>query len=258
MNTKRTFLERALASGVDCGLLSAADILRFVSADVLAHHLPNGLKTKLLKAALSAKEMTPELVVSTLGTVAIAANVPTNVVWECVADAAKRALGVSDGDKTTTTATAVEVAAASVSAATKPTPIHPSVPLPVAKTKPVASDSAKKPDKVAKTTKAAKSKPNVKVKGVSKKEPERLPGVPPVGDAAHRAQTAPLIPKSEFDVDTDVGEDWSVDEDIDDIDDIEVVEEADSVGAMALDDPALDWKAEEETVARTGTRNRKR
>jgi hypothetical protein len=78
----REFLRRGLASALATGVLTAKDIVDEVNASVLGH-LPDALTSKLLEAALAAGKLSPELVVDTLGTEAIAKHAPTPVLWSC-------------------------------------------------------------------------------------------------------------------------------------------------------------------------------
>ncbi len=246
MNTKRTFLERSLSSGMEVGLITADDVLRHAKPEVLAGHLPKDLLAKLLKACLAAPEMTPALVVETLGTVAMAANLPPEVIWSCVAEVAQRELGeTADGeDKSSSRGKKAQSKKGSSRSEAKPEPAA------AAKSDPTAKTTAVEAAPLPPVAEPPRAKPNAKVRGKTKPEPDeppRLPGVPRPGtdtDRASRARTAPVVPRSEFDVDTDVGEDWDVDDDIVDI------EEADAVGAVALDDPAFDWKGDDETLAK--------
>ncbi|MEO8703161.1 MAG: hypothetical protein ABI867_24155 [Kofleriaceae bacterium] len=77
----RELLRRALASGLETGVLTPAEIVHHVDAKVLGHSFPDDLTTKLLEASLAAGKMNPELIVETLGTDAIAKHAPTDVVW---------------------------------------------------------------------------------------------------------------------------------------------------------------------------------
>ena len=78
----REFLRRGLASALASGVLTAKDVVESVNARVLGH-LPDALTTKLLEAGLAAGKLSPELVVETLGTEAIAKHAPTPVLWSC-------------------------------------------------------------------------------------------------------------------------------------------------------------------------------
>ncbi len=212
MNAKRTFLQKVLASGLEHGTITPPNVVDHADAHVLAFNLPNELKAKLLQASLEAKKMTPELVVETLGTVAMAANLPTHVLWNCIAEAAQKLL----------TGEVVEQS--------KPKKEEP------------AAEQAPKLD--------AAPKPNAKVKASKVKEAAAGLGASRRSDRSResigsRAATSPIVPGAEFEVDTDVGEDWGVD------DIVEVVEEAEAVAAAPLDDALLeDWKSEEQTRTR--------
>lgn len=92
MHANRQFLADTIASGLDLGQLTTDDVLRHVTAEVLAHHLPTPLKTQLLAAALKADSMTSTLVVQTIGVQALAEHVPVPILWACVAEAARRSL----------------------------------------------------------------------------------------------------------------------------------------------------------------------
>jgi hypothetical protein len=219
VNAKRTFLQKVLASGLENGTLEPPDVVKHADAHVLAFNLPNELKAKLLQASLDAEKMTPALVVETLGTVAMAANLPPHVLWNCIAEAAQKLLTGDLAD-----ASNVE-------------------------TKPGAEEPAKLD---------ATPKPNAKVKASAVKKAAAGLGASTRSDRSRnsvgsRAITSPVVPGSEFEVDTDVGEDWGVD------DIVEVVEEAEAVAAGPLDDALLDdWKSEEETRTRRGRGSRKR
>ena len=92
MSDPRRFLTVAIASGLDFGVMSPDDVIRHVSMEVLAHHLPVPLKARLLTAALEADAMTATLVLDTLGVEAIVENVPLHIMWACVAESAKQSL----------------------------------------------------------------------------------------------------------------------------------------------------------------------
>jgi len=218
VNAKRTFLQKVLASGLEQRTITPPDVIKHADAHVLAFNLPNELKAKLLQASLEAEKMTPELVVETLGTVAMAANLPTHVLWNCIAEAAQKLL----------TGELAEESKKETSAAAEPAAKLESTP-----------------------------KPNAKVKASAVKQAAAGLGANPGSNrsrqsAGSRAITSPIVPGSEFEVDTDVGEDWGVD------DIVEVVEEAESVAAAPLDESLLDdWKSEEQTRTR-GRGSRKR
>src|SRR5690606_30988439 len=96
MSSDRRFVREALRSGLELGVVTHDDILRHVTADVLAHHLPVTLKAKLLEASLAAEKMTPGLVVETVGVEGLGEHVPVATLWACVVECARRAVGSDD------------------------------------------------------------------------------------------------------------------------------------------------------------------
>jgi hypothetical protein len=218
VNSTRQFLKIAIESGIETGMVAPADVLRHATPDVLASSLPAAQTAKLLKASLAAASMDPQLVVDTLGIDTLAEHLPTNVLWACLADQAGKALG-----NTATVADATP-APAPAKAAAKP---------------------AAKPAKAAKAAKAAAepdkpvAKPQAKVTR-AKTKPPPAPG----SKAARRSDRRParLKPRSptssDFDVDTDVGEEWPSDRGNG---------EAESLGAAPLAD---DWQKSEETATK--------
>lgn len=93
MTESRRFLSTAIASALDFEVMSPDEVFHHVSMDVLAHHLPEELKSRLLRAALEADAMNAMLILDTLGVDAIAEHAPVHLLWQCVADAASRSLG---------------------------------------------------------------------------------------------------------------------------------------------------------------------
>lgn len=215
MDGKRTFLEQVLRSGLEHGTITPDDVVRHLDPEVLAPHLPSDLTAKLLQASLSASSMTPSLIVDTLGTEALAAHLPMHLVWGCIAECADRALGGQ-----TRPAALPDMPAA---AKKKATPSAPPAAKP-AKKKP----KAKIPD-ISGSKNSKTKKPNARA-GAGKSGARRLPSSPRRGTTS-----------SEFDVDTDVGENWASDAVVEEF---EIVEE-EALGATPLD--AGDWKTDEET-----------
>jgi hypothetical protein len=93
VNPNRRFLQEVLRSGLELGTATADDVLRHITPEILAHHLPVALKTKLLVASLSAERMTPGLIVETLGIEALAEHAPMGVLWACFQECARRVVG---------------------------------------------------------------------------------------------------------------------------------------------------------------------
>ncbi|HWO26113.1 MAG TPA: hypothetical protein VNO30_45615 [Kofleriaceae bacterium] len=81
----REFLRRALAQALTHAVTAPKDVVEDVSAQVLGHHFPDELKTKLLEASLAAGKMNPELIIQTLGVAEITRHAPTELVWACLA-----------------------------------------------------------------------------------------------------------------------------------------------------------------------------
>jgi hypothetical protein len=94
----RRFLEAAIASGLDYGMISEEDVLVELTPEHLAQHLPVGLKAELLRACFEADSVDPELVVRTLGVANLAEQMPIPELWRVVSAAGIRAAGGDDGD----------------------------------------------------------------------------------------------------------------------------------------------------------------
>lgn len=89
---RRAFLRRALDRGLECGMLSAEDVLNYSTAEILAKHLPVDLKAKLLTEGLKADVMNPALIIDVIGVKALSENIPVAVLWECVVEAGEKAV----------------------------------------------------------------------------------------------------------------------------------------------------------------------
>jgi hypothetical protein len=96
MNPNRRFLLEILGAGLELGVITPEDVLRHVTPDVLAHHLPVTLKVKLLEASLAAERMTASLVVETIGTEGLAEHAPIGALWACINECARRPIGDDD------------------------------------------------------------------------------------------------------------------------------------------------------------------
>ncbi|HUJ60429.1 MAG TPA: hypothetical protein VLX92_18135 [Kofleriaceae bacterium] len=92
MNVK-AFFGDALASALELGLGAPDDILRQVTADVLAHDLPRPLWARLLTACLGAPRVDAQLVVETIGVPNLCEHVPPQLIWAVLAEIAARQLG---------------------------------------------------------------------------------------------------------------------------------------------------------------------
>src|SRR5438105_4800646 len=89
------FFVEALASAIDLGMATPDDVLKHVTPDVLAQHLPRKIWAKLLAACLAAPRVNAEVVVDTIGMVDLCEHVPKAILWACLAEIAQRALGKS-------------------------------------------------------------------------------------------------------------------------------------------------------------------
>ena len=89
----KPFLVDALGSALELGLGTADDVLRHVTPDVLAQHLPRPLWARLLTACLGAPRVDAQLVIETVGIANLCEHAPTAILWACVSDLAARALG---------------------------------------------------------------------------------------------------------------------------------------------------------------------
>jgi hypothetical protein len=92
MSAKR-FLVDALGSALGVGLATPDDVLRHITADVLAEHLPRPLWSRLLAASLGAARLDSALVVETIGVANICEHIPSEIVFGCITEIAHRALG---------------------------------------------------------------------------------------------------------------------------------------------------------------------
>lgn len=94
----RRFLEAAIASGLDYGMVSEAEVLIELTPEVLARYMPVELKAELLRACFESDSVNPELVVRTLGVNNLAEHSPIPELWRIVSTAGRRAAGADDGD----------------------------------------------------------------------------------------------------------------------------------------------------------------
>ena len=97
MNIKAFFVD-ALDSALDLGIGTPDDVLRHVTPDVLATHLPRPLWARLLTACLGAPRVDAQLVVETIGIPNLCEHVPTSIIWACIAEIGARSLGKSIDD----------------------------------------------------------------------------------------------------------------------------------------------------------------
>jgi hypothetical protein len=85
------WLAIVVAAALDHDVLGPADVLRFITPEVLASHLPPDVMSALLGASLEAGQMTAEVILRAVGPAMLARYVPPDLLWSAVRDAARRA-----------------------------------------------------------------------------------------------------------------------------------------------------------------------
>jgi hypothetical protein len=131
----KAFFVATLSSALDLGMAVPDDVLRHVTPDVLAAHLPRPLWARLLTACVGAPRVDAQLVVETIGVPNLCEHVPASIIWACLEELALRALGG------VVVATPGQAAASSrpnsTAAASRPIPLP--TPPPPAETRPTPS-----------------------------------------------------------------------------------------------------------------------
>ena len=92
VNIKAFFVD-ALDRALELGIGTPEDVLRHVTPDVLAQHLPRPLWARLLTACLGAPKVDAQLVVETIGVPNLCEHVPATMIWACIAEIGARSLG---------------------------------------------------------------------------------------------------------------------------------------------------------------------
>lgn len=92
MNVKAFFVD-ALTSALDLSVAQPDDVLRHVTPDILAQHLPRPLWARLLTACLGAPRVDAQLVIETIGIANLAEHIPAHLIWGLIADVGARSLG---------------------------------------------------------------------------------------------------------------------------------------------------------------------
>ena len=132
MNVKAFFVA-SLSSALDLGIAIPDDVLRHVTPDVLAAHLPRPLWARLLTACVGAPRVDAQLVVETIGVPNLCEHVPAPIIWACIEELALRALG---GVVIAATGPAAAASSRPNSTATASRPIPLPTPPPPAETRP--------------------------------------------------------------------------------------------------------------------------
>jgi len=87
------FFVATLQSALDLNVATPDDLLRHVSTDVLAEHLPRPLWARLLTACVGAPRVDAQLVVETIGVANLCEHVPAPLIWACIHEIGQRSLG---------------------------------------------------------------------------------------------------------------------------------------------------------------------
>lgn len=93
MNPNRRFLYEVIGMGLELETITPDDVIRHITPEVLAHHLPVALKAKLLHASLNAERMTPALIVESVGVEALVEHSPMPALWAVIRGSVERQLG---------------------------------------------------------------------------------------------------------------------------------------------------------------------
>lgn len=88
----KPFLVAALQSALELGIAIPDDVIRHVTADVLATHLPRPLWARLLTACLGAARVDAALIVETIGVPSLCEHVPAHILWACIEEVGLRSL----------------------------------------------------------------------------------------------------------------------------------------------------------------------
>jgi hypothetical protein len=255
----KAFFVATLQSALDLGIAVPDDVIRHVTPDVLAAHLPRPLWARLLTASLGAARVDAQLVVETIGVPNLCEHVPAQIIWACIQEIGDRSLG---GVAIATPASS-RAFASTPSTATRPIPLSTPPPPPTNDAKPAIAPvavgpSIPPPGTEPETESASRSRIPAgqrfrqsstgigrlaATSGARRPQAQATPPTPPpTADAAagsaraKRGQT-----DADFDLETYVGgkDDWK--------------------NALAVEDEQLvDWSASDETVANVDDLGRKR
>lgn len=89
----KPFFVVAFGQAIELGIATHADVIRHVTPDVLAAHLPRPLWARVIAACLGAKATDAKLVVETITLVELAEHIPHTILWACLHEIGTRALG---------------------------------------------------------------------------------------------------------------------------------------------------------------------
>jgi hypothetical protein len=256
------FLVATLQSALDLGIAIPDDVLRHVTPDVLAAHLPRPLWARLLTACLGAARVDAQLIVETLGVPNLCEHVPAPIIWGCIREIGQRSLeGGVVAAPSTASSSRPNAAARPVPLATPPPPpaiepkaaapatnaVGPNIPTPAAPEAELdASGRARVPPGQRfrpSTTGIGRLAANSSQRRPQAQATPPAPPAPPEPPADRGS--APRVKRgsteADFDLETYVGgkDDWK--------------------NALAVEDEQLvDWSASDETVTTGDEQSRKR
>jgi hypothetical protein len=274
VNLKRFFVA-TLSSALDLGVAVPDDVVRHVTPEVLAEHLPRPLWARLFTACLGAPRVDAQLVLETIGVPNLCEHVPAQILWACIQEIAQRTLGGGVMAAPSAALAARSAAAPAAAPLTAPPPpaesklttpatpaaLGPSIPMPGAPSQgDVELDAMGRPRAAAgqrfrpSNTGAGRlgSPPGVRRPQAQATPASALPATPPAEPAepvarpsADRSATPPRVRRghteADFDLETFVGgkDDWK--------------------NALAVEDEQLvDWSPTDETVTSGEEIGRKR
>ncbi|MBK7535164.1 MAG: hypothetical protein IPI49_07260 [Myxococcales bacterium] len=87
------FFVDAFTSALERGIATPDALIRHITPDVLAAHLPRTLWARLLTACLGAARVDASTIVDTVGVRNLCEHLPKPLLWGCLADLAATALG---------------------------------------------------------------------------------------------------------------------------------------------------------------------
>jgi hypothetical protein len=267
VNLKAFFVE-TLSSALDLGIAIPDDVIRHVTPDVLAQHLPRPLWARLLTACVGAAHVDAQLVVETIGVPNLCEHVPAQIIWGCIEEIALRTLGgVVIATPVATPLSRTFAAPANpvtrpIPLATPPPPpaneprtpaapaaVGPSIPTPGTEPESEAVTRGRIP--AAQRFRQSNTGIGRLASSSSGRRPQAQatpPAPPPASDAASERSSSSTIPRvkrgqtdGDFDLETYVGnkDDWK--------------------NALAVEDEQLvDWSASDETVNNVDDAGRKR
>lgn len=142
MNIKAFFVD-ALGGALELGIGTPEDVLRHITPDILATHLPRPLWARLLTAMLGAPRVDARLIVETIGVPNLCEHVPSPLIWGCIAEMGARSIGKqTDAAPSSVARTSTgrvippppseRQSSSVITSATAPVAIGPSIPAPTA------------------------------------------------------------------------------------------------------------------------------